>query len=159
MTTQSHRYNLSRLAVAGAFLLAGLAGTAQAATASPHFDAGGPHGAGQTSIEGPSLVGSGPEREIVADETEVAEGPIYLEELGLVSTNDPSVSITGQTTIEGPSLVGSGPEREIVADDDDQQVAGTLDETARAIDLAVLSPHASTTIAVAPTEARFGQPF
>lgn len=137
MITQPPRHKLSRLAVASAFLLTGLAGTAQATLAgSPLDDAGGPDGGGA-----------------------VAEGPIFLEELGLVSTNDPAEPITGHTRLDGPTLVGSGPEREIVANSVNQQVAGRLDETERSTELAALSPQASDAIAQAPTEARFGQPF
>jgi hypothetical protein len=74
-----------------------------------------------TALDGPSLVGSGPEREIVAnsDTRERAGVP------------------------DGPSLVGSGPEREIAANSDRQEQTVALDESA----------------GTASVAARTGQPF
>jgi hypothetical protein len=51
MNARSHRHAaLSRLALAGAFLLTGLAGTARAAASIPLADAGGPGGSTQTGM-------------------------------------------------------------------------------------------------------------
>lgn len=144
MNTQQRRTQLTRLAIAGAFLLAGLVTTVETTLAGPPYvDAGGPGGGSASEV--PTLVGSGPDRELVVASTD-----------------------------EVPTLVGSGPDREIVADSDDQHIAGTLDEaarsidlanlqlgsiiasgtvdeTARSIDLGTLSPQTSTTIASAET--------
>ncbi len=117
MTTHRYHVQLSRFAIAGAFLIAGLVSAGQSATAGPpQVDDGG--SGGSTAISGPSLVGSGPEREIVANADEV------------------------------PTLVGSGPEREIVANTDENQTAGTLDETARSNSLIALSPSANVDVAI-----------
>ncbi len=149
MTTHRYHVQLSRFAIAGAFLIAGLVSAGQSATAGPpQVDDGG--SGGSTTLSGPSLVGSGPEREIVANADEV------------------------------PTLVGSGPEREIVADTNGQETAGTLsdadiaaiisasggngqaifadstlDETARSTSLIALYPTANVDVAIQHR----GQPF
>jgi hypothetical protein len=216
MAAQTHsRAYLSRFAIAGAFLLAGLsaAGAAASSPLIPQADAGGPGGesavvaetdegwyvivdeqgnavvpeqngngavetarttgsyaivgeGGQSYVpervgdgapDGPILVGSGPEREMVAnsdrqeqagmiDETARATDLIALEG----GTETASVG-----ALDGPSLVGSGPDREIVGNSDRQETAGTLDETARSADLIALSPDAANDTAAA----RHGQPY
>lgn len=128
----------SRFAIAGAFVLAGLAGSAHGAIAGPPLeDTGGPGGGSAT-----------------AD----ASRPIYLEHFGLVPTNDgpTSFSMNG----DGPTLVGSDQERETVAVGEDVPVlvgsgadretvasttaSGTLDETARSNDLIAMSGGTTT---------------
>jgi hypothetical protein len=159
MTTRTHRrFGFSRFAIAGAFLLAGLAGTAQAASAA-----------------GPPLVDDGG--------SGASDRPIYLEHFGLVPTNGGPGSFTMHPELDGPTLVGSGSEREIVANAVGQETASTLDEsaraadlivltsgsdtassdtldeTARSADLIVLSTDATSETAVDTTAARHGQPF
>lgn len=136
MTTQSHRrIELSRLAIAGAFLLTGLAGSAQAASAGPpEVDDGGSGGSGGTVA---------------------TDRPIFLEHFGLVPTNGGPGSFAMNPETDGPTLVGSGPEREAVANAVDVPVlvgsgperetvestvaSGTLDETARSNDLIAMT--------------------
>ena len=136
MTTQSHRrIELSRLAIAAAFLLAGLGATGQAGSAGPDLiDNGGSGGDGGTVA---------------------TDRPIFLEHFGLVPTNGGPGSFTMNPESDGPTLVGSDSERETVANAVDVPVlvgsgperetvestvaSGTLDETARSNDLIAMT--------------------
>ena len=134
MTTHARRrYHLSSLAVAGAFLLAGLTGTVQAAgPGGPHVDDGG--SGGSADAETTSMM---------------------IEELGLVPTNGGPGSFSMQ---QPPVLVGSGTEREEIANVYAQEKAGMLDETARSTDLIALSPDASIAQGTDTAAAQHGRP-
>jgi hypothetical protein len=135
MTTQSHRrIELSRLAIAGAFLLTGLAGSVQAASAGPPVVDDGGSGDGGTVA---------------------ADRPIFLEHFGLIPTNGGPGSFAMNPEPDGPTLVGSGSERETVAIANDGPTlvgsgperetvestvaSGMLDEAARSNDLIAMT--------------------
>lgn len=97
---------------------------------------GGGTAASSGTLDGPSLVGSGPEREIVANsdrqETASVLSDADISAILRASGGSGAIpsSVTTASVLDGPSLVGSGPEREIVANSDGEETAAVIDETA-----------------------------
>lgn len=152
MASHTHsRPLLSRLAIAGAFLMAGLTGVdAVAAADSP---AAGNAPCGNMMIEELGLVSSAHYNDSCTS--------LMIQQLGLVSTNDGATvaaSEPGSTARQGGVLDETARSADLIAlsGGGDTASAGVLDETARSADLIALSPSATLDAAAVPSR---GQPF